>query len=277
MSKIDILLATYNGERYLAEQLESLLHQSNQEWRLIAHDDGSIDRTVDILMEYQCLFPHKIIIIDDDFRSGGAKNNFYHLMQYSDAPYIMFCDQDDIWLEDKVEVTFQRMLDEEMKASGKAVLVHTDLKIVDENLNAVASSMFDYQRLPRRISSLSQIILQNSVTGCTMMVNRRAVEVSIPMPREAIMHDWWIACKVVQHGGVVSFISRSVIEYRQHGGNVVGSKKVTISYYFLKFLNLRELASKLFSLKQQAYAINGNVSFLRLAAAAVNLIVRRML
>jgi glycosyltransferase involved in cell wall biosynthesis len=277
MVKINILLATYNGESFLSEQIDSILSQSNQDWSIIAHDDGSTDKTVEILKKYQTIAPGKITLIEDGFKSGGAKNNFHHLLHFSDAPYVMFCDQDDIWFEDKIEITLQRMLSEEEKTPQKPILVHADLNVVDKDLNTIALSMFDYQRLPREIGSLDEILAQNNVTGCTMMINRKAIDVSLPIAHTAIMHDWWIACKVVQHAGIVSFIPRSVIAYRQHDGNSVGSKKINLRHYFLKLSNSKLIATSLLAIWKQAYTINRDVSLFRFGAIKAKFILSRII
>jgi len=93
---IEILLATYNGEKFLQEQLDSILHQTFQDWRIVAHDDGSTDATLEILQQFQLEHPSKIHILDDGLSFGSARDNFEHLMKHAAADYIMLCDQDDV-------------------------------------------------------------------------------------------------------------------------------------------------------------------------------------
>ena len=111
--KIYILLATYNGEKYLKEQLDSLFEQTNQHWTLWIHDDNSKDNTISIIKEYQSKYPNKIKFLDDNISTGGAKENFTYLLENIDDDYehIMFCDQDDVWLEDKIDITLKKMLE----------------------------------------------------------------------------------------------------------------------------------------------------------------------
>lgn len=232
--QIDILLATYNGERFLAAQLESFLNQTCQNWRLLIHDDGSTDNTINILKKYSLEHPDKIFFIEDGVRCGGAKKNFSHLIELCEAEYIMFCDQDDVWLEQKVEVTFNKLKILEQQYPDKALLVHSDLKVVNENLDIISESMFDYQRLPRVIRSTKHIAVQNNITGCTVMMNRKALSVSLPIDDASIMHDWWIGIKVLQSDGIIELIPSPLILYRQHQGNSVGSKKIDIKYFLLK-------------------------------------------
>lgn len=102
---IDILMATYNGEKYLRPQLDSILRQSNTDWRLIIRDDCSTDNTVQIIREYQQQYPDKFILVQADAPSGSAQNNFFQLIKYwqqhGTADYVMFADQDDVWLQKK--------------------------------------------------------------------------------------------------------------------------------------------------------------------------------
>lgn len=234
---IDILLATYNGEKYLGAQLESIAAQTYQDWCLLIHDDGSCDNTVSVICDFQERYPDKVRFIVDGIVSGGAKNNFSHLMSFSTASYIMFCDQDDVWLEDKIELTLSEMLKQESIHPGKPLLVHTDLKVVDDELELLSESMFAQQRiLSGNGNCLSCTLASNVVTGCTMMINSLARDVSFPIPQGAIMHDWWIAIMVLNAGGELSVLENPTILYRQHVGNVVGSKQINFNYYLNKTL-----------------------------------------
>ena len=110
---IDILMATYNGETYLREQIDSILRQSNTDWRLIIRDDCSTDSTVRIIQEYQAQYPDKFVLIQADTPSGSAQNNFFQLIRYwqqhGGAEYVMFADQDDVWLRNKIQITLYNM------------------------------------------------------------------------------------------------------------------------------------------------------------------------
>ena len=110
---IYILLATYNGEEYIKEQIESLLHQTYQHWTLIIHDDNSSDNTVNIIKEYVKKYPEKIIFIDDDISTGGAKENFAYLLNKIDKnfDYLMFCDQDDVWLNNRIKLFYKKIIE----------------------------------------------------------------------------------------------------------------------------------------------------------------------
>ena len=105
-----ILLATYNGEKFLPEQMDSLFSQTYADFVIYAHDDGSTDQTVGILRQYEKKYPEKLVILEYE-PQGGAKNNFYSLMQRIDADYYMFCDQDDVWHPEKIEKTLKKILE----------------------------------------------------------------------------------------------------------------------------------------------------------------------
>lgn len=233
---IYILLATYNGEKYIREQLESLLEQTYQDWILWIHDDGSKDGTLNIIKEYEEKLPNKIKFLNDGLRCGGAKQNFTHLLNSIDNnfDYIMFCDQDDVWLDAKIETTLNQMIEVENSNQNKPIIIHTDLQVVDEELNIIADSYFIYQKIkPQWSKDFNISLVQNSVTGCTMMINKKAKIISLPIGNNAIMHDWWILLKVLLHGGVVEHINKSTILYRQHSSNDTGAK----GFSYTKLLN----------------------------------------
>jgi len=218
-------MATYNGRKYLKQQIDSIFAQSNQQWQLLLRDDGSFDDTINIIEAYMTKYPSQIRLITDNEGHLGASLNFGRLLEYSDTEYIMFSDQDDVWLPNKVEITLNTMKVAEQIYPDRPILIHTDLRVVDSDLNTIADSMWSYQKLfPDVGDDLNRIMAQNVVTGCTMMINRKAKAVSIPIPREAIMYDWWIAIKVTEHGKIIHIPDKHVL-YRQHPDNLVGAKK----------------------------------------------------
>jgi len=240
---IDILLATYNGQEYLAEQIDSILAQSNQDWLLLVRDDGSNDNTVRIIEDYASRLPGRIKLVTDNGNRLGANLNFGKLLEYADTEYIMFSDQDDVWLPNKIELTLNAMKAAERIYPDKPILIHTDLKVMDSQLNTIADSMWSYQKLfPEVGDDLNRIMAQNVVTGCTVMINRKARAVSTPIPREAVLYDWWIALNVCKHGKIV-YLSIPSILYRQHSGNQVGAQRVNAVHFLKKLRNVKELMS----------------------------------
>jgi len=235
MKKIEVLLSTYNGEKYLKEQLDSLQNQTYKDFEIIARDDGSCDKTLQILKSYD-------IKIIESTKNLGAKKSFSTLLEYavenSDSAYFMFCDQDDVWNYDKIEKTLEKMKELEIIHSSEIpLLIHTDLEVVDENLENISNSMWEYEHILPQYNSFSRLLIQNTITGCTMMINRKLALKCLNIPAEAIMHDWWIGL-VASHFGKISYITIPTIKYRQHDKNTIGAKaknNVSTMKYILDF------------------------------------------
>jgi hypothetical protein len=223
-TEVEILLATYNGERYLREQIDSILGQDYPNLRLLASDDGSSDGTVAILNEYAARFPDQVRVLPKMEASGHPKRNFLRLMKAATAAYIGFSDQDDVWIPEKVSLTMQTMLRMEGK-SGKAtpLLVFTDLRVVDEQLQTLHPSFWKRAGLRvKNVHRLQRVLGENVVTGCTAMINRSMCELAMRMPEEAEMHDRWI-CLLSAALGAAEAIPQPTVLYRQHGSNAIGS------------------------------------------------------
>lgn len=226
---IDILLATYNGSKYLEEQLVSIFLQTNQQFNIIARDDGSSDDTLDILKKYADRYQKRFSVVQGE-PTGSAKDNFFCLMGHSKADYTMFCDQDDMWSREKVERTLGCIKDgEEEYGSDTPLLVHTDLAVADVNMKVINRSLMRMQKLNPGYSSLGRLLAQNNVTGCTVMINRALRELVAPSP-SALMHDWWLALTAAAFGHVL-YYPRATVIYRQHGDNQVGAKDVSSGEY----------------------------------------------
>lgn len=206
---VDVLLAVYNGTPYLAEQLHSLKQQKEVAFRLLARDDCSSDGSKEILQKYHCELLPSVSRL-------GIVQNFSTLLQASNSDYTFFCDQDDIWLPEKVQLSLLAF------NSDKPTLIHTDLKLVDENLKLLSPSFWSHQQLTPT-SSLNHLLVQNRVTGCTMGINRKLRQLVGEIPKEAIMHDWWIALVAAAFGQIISLPSATVL-YRQHTSNSIGAK-----------------------------------------------------
>lgn len=221
---IDILMATHNGERYLREQLDSIINQSEQHWRLLIRDDNSSDGTRGILREYVNRFPDKITVLTGPAQTLGVVKNFSYLMSQAKAEYVMLCDQDDVWLPDKIEISFHKMMELETQyGNHSALLVYTDLSVVNSTLSIVANSFWKWKHInPRNQRKLKRMLVQNVVTGSTIMINWVQLQVSAPIPEGAIMHDWWIALANTTFG-YSGFIPSPTVLYRQHDTNVIGA------------------------------------------------------
>jgi hypothetical protein len=225
---VEVLLATYNGERYLEEQIDSILAQDYPNLRVLARDDGSEDGTPAILNKYEARFPDRFRVLRSGCATGSAKDNFLLLMRASTEEYVCFSDQDDVWLPHKVSLTKQSMDHlESTCGTGLPLLVFTDLRVVDDKLDTLHESFWKHENLdPTGIHRFGSLLNQNVVTGCTAMLNRRLVELACHMPAEACMHDQWVALLASAMGKATHVDARMVL-YRQHQQNLVGSRKRT--------------------------------------------------
>ena len=223
MSDVLILLASFNGEKYIQEQLASIRSQSYSDWRLIIRDDGSTDRTTQ-LIEAQ-LNDERITLLSEK-SNGGAKENFARLLELartSGADYFALADQDDVWLPEKIELLRKRMREVEGAQPGAPVLVHSDLEVVDAQLNTIDGSFLRYQGIRHEAQDPIKVLLaQNFVTGCSVMFNRKLLELALPLPAQSVVHDWWLAL-VAAAGGRLDFIERPLLRYRQHADNAIGA------------------------------------------------------
>lgn len=239
VSNIAILLATYNGALFLRELIDSLLCQTFTDWHLYIHDDGSADGTKDIIKSYVQAHPTKITLLEYP-RQGSACANFFSLLEAVDAPYYMFCDQDDVWLPEKVEKTFRRMQELEKQSPGCPIIVHSDLMLVDESLRTLDTSFIRNQQIKlAAIKTFEDYSATNTVTGCTMLFNNLTKQ-CIKRPYEkAIMHDAWICLSVSSQQGIIDFIDEPLIKYRQHGGNTLGARDMSLQTWGYKLKHIR--------------------------------------
>jgi len=264
---IAILMATYNGEKYLKEQIDSILNQTYQDFVLYIRDDNSVDSTKKIIEDYKRLYPEKIVEVKDEKIARGACKNFMNLLEYvynlKRHDLFMFADQDDFWLKNKVEITVKEY--NKISNTEQPILVHTDLNVVDSDLNLISKSFINYSSLNSNCKEFNKYLIQNNVTGCTMLINEKLVEL-VKFDIENIrMHDWYFALIASAFGKVI-FINSSTIQYRQHDNNVLGAKKSNeIKEIYLKiksnFKNktikrdLKELFKQANSFKKEHYEL----------------------
>lgn len=222
---IAILLTTYNSHHYIRELLDSLLRQTCKEWQLEVRDDGSTDDTMNIIQDYAQRDAR--IHVRHDSKKRGAKDGFLWLLENTEAEYFMFCDHDDVWLEDKIECTWSAMREGEKENPCKPCLVHTDLCVVDQDLQELHPSYWAFCHFrEKQFSSKYFHLFYNNVTGCTMMLNKKAKDVSLPYPQETQMHDSWVTAAVLWRGGTIVNVAKPTILYRQHGDNTIGANEV---------------------------------------------------
>lgn len=223
---IDIVISVYNGASYLEEQIISLMGQDYKKINILVRDDDSTDNSIDIIKKIHKNFPDKIKIVVEDSGRIGPIQSFSKLLSRCESNYLMLCDQDDIWLPYKISKTLSSMHAAEQRyGSTIPILVHTDLNVVDKELSQIAPSFFKYQNLnPRLGMKLNRQMVQNVVTGCTVMINRPLANLALPIPENAVMHDRWLALVAALFGHVV-YLDEATILYRQHSENSVGANR----------------------------------------------------
>lgn len=221
MEKVDILLATYNGEKYLEAQLDSILSQSYSNFRLLISDDSSEDTTREILQKYKEKDDRIELFFQE--KNLGVVKNFEFLLNKVENKFYMLSDQDDIWKKDKIEKSLNKI---EETGAG---LVYSDLEVVDENLNVIYKSYWRLKGFTKRankFNTFESFYLNNYVTGCTIISRKEFIKDFLPLPNTSkyVLHDYWITLMISQKSKVVS-INEPLIKYRQHKNNKIGSKR----------------------------------------------------
>lgn len=241
---IAVLLATYNGERFLREQIESLYAQTIKDWTIYVHDDGSTDGTKAILDEYAEKKDNFVVL---EYPSQkGASNNFFSLLKRVDASYFFFADQDDVWMSNKMEKCLERMLQIEKSTISKPVLVCCDACVTDEKLKVISPSLWERSGAhPEFLTNFNESAATPFVTGCTMLLNKAAKEsVLWDVIEKATMHDAFITLCVFKACGIVEPIRESLMYYRQHGENTLGAYSNDNSRLMYKLKHLKYVLKK---------------------------------
>lgn len=203
MIKISVCLATHNGEKYLRDQIESILPQLNDHDELIISDDGSTDTTISIINSYR----------DKRLKFYGCQSennpikNFENALTHSSGDIIFLSDQDDLWVPNKIEMMVQ--------ALNKFDLVLSDCFVVDENLQPLHTSLFD---INKTCLGLWKNLWKNSYTGCCMAFKREILDKALPFPEGIPMHDQWIGL-VGELFFQPTIIDSKLILYRRHSKN----------------------------------------------------------
>jgi len=257
--RVLVLLPVYNGGAHLAPLLDAILHQQDVQSYILCRDDGSEDQSVAVLSDYACRHPGQIELLTDEQGNLGACDSFSLLMQHASkmlaeekCHFVALADQDDIWHAERLRRGVEQLLVHERGAPDVAALVHSDLRVVAENGELIAPSLMAYQGLDPGRSGLSAQLLSNTVTGCTTLLNAALLDKAVPVPPEAVMHDWWLSL-VASAFGRRYFINETLVDYRQHGNNTIGARQ------WQKAPSGRALLQRLFddSLREEFCAIAG--------------------
>lgn len=220
-------MATYNGERFVETQLESILAQTHADFELLVSDDCSTDATRDILQRFADA-DGRVRLVDAGRRFGGARDNFLWLLSQATAPYIAFCDQDDLWLPEKVELGLNALHElEGTWGTDAPLLAFSDVAVAAEDLSVIDPSFLSYSGLDPRHSGLGHLLVQNLAPGCTIVANRALYHDALRIPEDVspvIMHDWWLMLTASALGHI-GFVDEPTMLYRQHANNSVGAVK----------------------------------------------------
>ena len=234
MSRAAILLATYNGDKYIRELLNSLVRQTYQDYVCYIHDDGSIDQTVTICQEFCRRYPEHFILLEYP-GTGSAKTNFFSLMKHTDEDYIFLCDQDDFWLSSKMEKMMKCT-----EGERESLLVYCDLKITDDKLNIISDSFFAASDVHPEEINYKNALVRGYIPGCAMMFSRTIAERALQYQNaEHIkMHDWWLLLIALMIDARMVYIDEPLVLYRQHENNTVGIRDLTVGEKIKKNLGM---------------------------------------
>ena len=255
---ISVVLCTYNGAEYIEAQLQSIEQQTMPPEEIIVYDDGSQDSTFLIVQAFAALSGAAVKACQNQVRTGVIKN-FSQAIAAASGSYIALCDQDDVWLAEKLEKSMA-VMDSLEACYGRDVplLVHSDLKVVNAKLKEISPSMFDLQNLRNEaVAPLKVLLVQNYVTGCTILMNRAAKELVLPLPEDIVMHDWWIALCVAA-AGKIGFVDQPLLLYRQHGKNTVGARQYFSLDSLKKVLGVKALLQSLQMTVRQALCLQAH-------------------
>ncbi|MCC9982269.1 glycosyltransferase family 2 protein, partial [Streptococcus agalactiae] len=226
--KVNILMATYNGEKFLAQQIESIQKQTFKEWNLLIRDDGSSDKTCDIIRNFTAKDSRIRFINENEHHNLGVIKSFFTLVNYEVADFYFFSDQDDVWLPEKLSVSLEAA---KHKASDVPLLVYTDLKVVNQELNILQDSMIWAQSHHANTTLLPELT-ENTVTGGTMMINHALAEKWFT-PNDILMHDWFLALLAASLGEII-YLDLPTQLYRQHDNNVLGARTMDKRFKILR-------------------------------------------
>jgi glycosyltransferase involved in cell wall biosynthesis len=211
---ISIAMATFNGARFVRQQIDSILNQDCPATEIAISDDNSTDATASILSEYCKNFPH-IRFIQNTQQLGFVKN-FEIAIQHCTGDFIALADQDDIWEPSKLQT---------LKSSiGSHALIHSDACVIDEGGKQIADSWSHYLGKNLNYSFLDFVAGRNNITGCTTMFKSDILSHLLPFPDNLPFHDWWLAMIASKNGGI-AYSNRALLKYRLHSNNAIGNRK----------------------------------------------------
>ncbi|HAB60893.1 MAG TPA: glycosyltransferase family 2 protein, partial [Lachnospiraceae bacterium] len=251
---VEIIMAAYNGEKYIKQQIESIMKNTYENIHLTIYDDTKEAQTTATMTDILRLMTEKYgekLTYKKNEQNKGCTRNFLEGLQASDAEYTMFSDQDDYWNKDKVERTLEKMKEMENKyGKDTPLVVFTDAIVVDSTLNLIHFSFHRSNHLNTKRVDLAHLLMENKLIGCTMMMNKALKNKIIAIPKNARVHDWWVAL-VAAAFGKIGYLEDSTILYRQHEDNVIGNQEYG-SYIKKRLASLQSQREVIYSNMKQA-------------------------
>lgn len=251
---ISIAVATYNGEKYIREQIDSLLALNYKNKEIIVSDDDSTDDTYKILEEYG----DKIILLKNN-GEHGLNNNFKNALKNCNGDYIALCDQDDIWESNKLELLLEHI--------DEFDLVHGGVSVInsDGDYHHLKGMHMAYEIDKTQYSNFIDFIKENIILGCTCLIKKEFLSKCLEMPEDVIYHDWWIVLNALKNGNGIVYLDKEVIKYRQHDNNTAFKTFNSLSWYDkkIRFNNCILKNMELEDNEKQLLKIDNNCTFLR--------------
>ena len=220
--KVAVILSTYNGQKFVGQQIRSILSQTYRDITLYIRDDGSKDNTIEVIRNETNEYDN--VVLFEQSKNLGSRDSFLYMTEMIDSAYYMFSDQDDVWMPDKIQKSVEALQEIEKSHPDKPIIVHTDLCLVDRDLKVISESYWKYKKYPVDIDHKFELLCHfNDITGCAMIFNHKAVEVSkpffhVPAPKR-IYHDALIGLLVAKNKGIIFPLHQQTIYFRRHGGN----------------------------------------------------------
>lgn len=230
---VQVLMSTYNGEKYIKEQIDSILNQKEVEVRLLIRDDGSKDATMNILKEYETQYRNVKVYTGKNL---GACNSFFDLMKNADkgVSYYAFADQDDVWKENKLNRALSKLQEYDNVPAlycGSYELVNSSLEPIGNHANH------------QKHSSFGNSLIECIYSGCTGVFNKKLLELTLrQLPEHAYMHDWWVYMIAASMGQVICDEEPGML-YRQHENNVLGGNSGKLKHLVRRIKNFKNLCN----------------------------------
>ncbi|MBR5401584.1 MAG: glycosyltransferase family 2 protein [Treponema sp.] len=230
---ISIAMATYNGEEFIKEQLDSILQQTYKDFELIICDDCSSDNTVEILKEYELKDNRIKVIVNES--NLGFKKNFEKLISLCNGDFIAFCDQDDIWTDDHLEILLNEIGDKDLICGNAELIDKTGNKMHLTTYECLSNFNFP----PQKEFLFKNLLYGNFAQGTAMMITRRIANQIVPIPDCVLYHDWWAASIATLNNGC-SYTKKTVLLYRQHDSNQTVTKEYKVFSSIKKAIEKRK-------------------------------------